>query len=699
MALPNSELRALIEEIKMSERLNEQELEPHMREALLRYTGRHVPSFGADWTVILNEIYPVVQFNLPSIFFRNPRVFLKPRQKNFIVKRRDPVSGKMVDVQLDSTRSARTQEAILNYELEEIRYKHEVRKVLLDALLFKHGIMWHGYKGNFGMTEEQSLFIQNENVFVQRLNPLRFLKDPSVHMNELPEARWQGRSFDMRLTDLLEDDTLDVDKKRIKGNLGFGEMIGTKDFKAAQRAGGQDKLHPHQFLKPLIDRADKSFKTSPFARFVRVYEIFVRPTKKQARKGEKGKLLLLTFEQDKPLRENNWPYKAEGWPGKVLMFNDVPEQPFGLSDIETYGGIADQKNIVINQQLRNAEQTNKVWVALAKEGADEEDIKKVVAGENTVITFDSDNVQNKMFVASAAGAGSQELYILDGRIDQNLQDKSGVSDLKRGSPPRSGEESAASVRQRSAGGSARPAYRQDLMSDFLKDSMDFLNQLIKQFFPVTEAIRIVGSLDVEWTEEFTKEEIQAPVDVDMDVISMLPENPERELREVGDVLRLMIESLQNPDIRQKLLQEGSTFNLSPLIETMLLRLRIRDPEIFRKLKPEETEGFASVAELRAAQQNVLASLQGQQPPSPPAQGQDHRARLEVYTSINQLLQALGQASDQLQQLIELQAGLMQEEQSRLNPQTPRRVPQGQGVRQFGRPGTNGQRTGLATLPQ
>ena len=94
----------------------------------------------------------------------------------------------MEEVFLDATKSARTQEAILNYVLTQIRYKDEVRRTLLDALLFKHGILWHGYKGDFGRTEEDSMFIKNDNVFVKRLNPLRFLKDPAVHMNDLEEV-------------------------------------------------------------------------------------------------------------------------------------------------------------------------------------------------------------------------------------------------------------------------------------------------------------------------------------------------------------------------------------------------------------------------------------------------------------------------------------------------------------------------------
>lgn len=687
--LSDTEHKVLLDEIRMAEARNEQELEPQMREALERYTGVHIPDIATAWSIIVNEIYPVVQYNLPSTFFRNPRIFLKPRNKTFVAKRRDPITQRMEEVILDAQKSATTQEAITNYTLTEIRYKQETRRVLLDALLFKMAVLWHGYKGKFGLTQEGSLYILNENVFVKRLCPLRFLFDPSVNLNEVDEARWTGRSVDLPLLDVLEDETMDVDKRALKGRAGYGEQVGTKRLKDLMKVHGADYLrHASTALQPLLNSASKDFKDLPQAKFVRVYEIFKRPTPKEAREGKKGKLLLLTFEQQKPLKVNKWPYKAEGWPGKLLFFNDVPDQPFPMADVSTYGTIADHKNLVINQQIRNAEETNKLWVALNKTNGDEEDVEKVLKGENTVVTFEGDeDVRSKMAVFNASGMASPELYQLDQRIERNLQDKSGVTDLKRGFL-QSGEESAESVKQRAAGGSARPMFRQDIMAEFLKESVGYINDLLKQYTPVKKAVRIVGSLDLEWSNDFTEEEIQADVDVELDVVSMLPENPQEELRTLGATLEMAVNAINNPAVTAKLQQEGKTLNLSPLIEQILLRQKLRDPEIFRSIKPEESMGFVSVAELRAAQANTDAALTGQPMPSPPEAGQDHRARLEVYSSVAKLLKEVGQVSDLLEQLIMLQTQVMQDEDAKENPQA------GQSVSSNG---TFGKRSALATV--
>ena len=58
---------------------------------------------------------------------------------------------------------------------------------------------------------------------------------------------------------------------------------------------------------------------------------------------------------------------------------------FGLSDVETYGMIADQKNVITNLQIRNAQENTKTWVGINKAQGDEEDIEKVQQGENTRI--------------------------------------------------------------------------------------------------------------------------------------------------------------------------------------------------------------------------------------------------------------------------------------------------------------------------
>jgi hypothetical protein len=662
----SDKLKTLKNELKMALVLNHEELEPVLNESLQRYVGKYVSAYSRDWDIVLNDVYPIIQAQLPAIFYRNPRAFLKPRQKTFIAKRRNPISGQMEEVQLDSVKSANTQEAILNYCLGEMKFKQEVRKVLLDALIYPYGILWHGYKGDFGMTEEQAISIKNEKVFVRRIAPLRFIHDPNVGTSTIDEAKWIGRVIDIPIADFFEDDKLYIRKDLMKGYRGYGQMVGTKSREALIAQGVTDYLKLTSSQRSLIDFTTEDFKNTNLAKFIRVFEIYMRPSKKEAREGKRGNILLISQEQDEPHRVSPWTIKAEGFPIQILEFNELPDNMFGLSDISTYKDICDQKNAIINLQLRNAHENSKVWVGLSKEGANEEDIEKVQRGDQTIVTFESGDPRQRMYVASPGGSASSELYLIDGRLQKNLEDKSGVTDLRRGFL-QSGEESAASVKIRAAGGSARPAYRQDLMADFLKASLLYINQLNKQFMTYEDAVRIMGSMDIEWSEKPTKDELQADVDVEIDVISMLPENPEKEMQELQMILTLMVQALSDPNVKQKITEEGKTVNLSPIIEQMLMRLKLRDPDIFRNIRPEESQGFVSVAEIREAKQNVavaLASPPGSPVPFPPKPENDHVAKLEIYTAIQQLLKQAGQVSDTLDQLIQIHMALLQQIQEK-----------------------------------
>jgi hypothetical protein len=209
-------------------------------------------------------------------------------------------------------------------------------------------------------------------------------------------------------------------------------------------------------------------------------------------------------------------------------------------------------------------------------------------------------------------------------------------------------------------------YRQDLMSDFLRASFHYINQLNKQFVTVMDAVRIIGSLDLEWSNEPDIDDLQADTDVEIDAISMLPENPETEGQRYLSLLELAVNSLSNPAFVAKISEEGKKFELSPLIEQVLIRNRVRNPSIFRNIKPEEAGGVVQVNELRAAQQNLDAILQGQQPPSMPMAGQDHMARIEIYKVAAIIAAKSGnqKVAMMLQQLIELQAQVYEEEQSK-----------------------------------
>ena len=78
-------------------------------------------------------------------------------------------------------------------------------------------------------------------------------------------------------------------------------------------------------------------------------------------------------------------------------------------------------------------------------------------------------------------------------------------------------------------------------------------------------------------------------------------------------------------------------------------------------------GYASVQQLKFAQQNVESAMHGK-PIQPPQQTDDHQAQIAVYQPILQLMQEAKlqttQAFQVLSQLVQMQTEMMQEQQQK-----------------------------------
>ena len=75
-------------------------------------------------------------------------------------------------------------------------------------------------------------------------------------------------------------------------------------------------------------------------------------------------------------------------------------------------------------------------------------------------------------------------------------------------------------------------------------------------------------------------------------------------------------------------------------------------------------------------------MRGAQVPYPPAKEDDHLAKLEVYSSSQQLMQAIGEVNEGLQQLMQMQMLLLQqqeEEQTRPGKKTNLKKPSVQSL--------------------
>lgn len=650
-----SELSALWQEIEICEQKIRLEVVPVMTESLMAYTGQRISADNQDCDVVLNDVFPIIQQKLPYLFFRKPRALIKPRRKNVFVRKRNPVTGELQNKRVDGTKLAKTTEAAINWDLHESGFEEEMDKVSLDLALYPYSYLWQSYNADFGLREDETMFIKNERIFQKRIRPDLFLWDTSG--SDEGEWQWIGRKVLVRLTDVLDDPRY---RKQAKDSLEGVPGFGDKTPKTAHGADSSTIGSTGTYADFLSD----DFKQSIQSKRIWLYEIWKKASLKERLAGKRGKVYVLSRESGtEPLFESDdWPLKQEGFPGELFKINPLNDKVPGLADPLTYLPLIDEKQTETNYILDLLKKSSNFSLVLnSTKFSDEEAVRKFESGETKILMSNSNLDPGDVTSVTPGSVPAAAFQVLQ-NTNAQLEKQSTVTSTRLGIKP-PGEMTATQAEILEKGLQSRPTIQQKLIGRTLTKLARKRIQLLKQFKKKKDIVPILGTFDIEWSDEFSNADITDEVDVTIDIQSMLPENPAVEIANLMKMMELMFQALANPSIYQKILQEGKTFNFSPFIEQILLRMNLRDEEMFRPVRPEEGEGFTPNAVLMEAQrETITAIVQGQV--EPPQLGELHDVHLVIHESILQLLIAMGQRAPALEQHIAQTKQLqLEEEQS------------------------------------
>lgn len=645
------EITSLWNQINLTEQVIKNQVVPSYIESLSHYIGE--TSFKLhnmdEVDVALNDTFPIVQQKLPFLFFRRPRAFVKPRRKFVLVTKTNPITGQREKIRVDGSKLARTTEHALNWNLHESGFEEEMDRVSLDLALSPYAVLWQSYAGKFGLRQDETMYVKEDSIFQKRIRPDLFLWDTEGTHEE--EWSWVGRKTLVKLEDVLDDPRYSSEKRRLEGSVGFGDPL--------RKSQGSDAIN----IGPRVmsDLLDSSFKESIQSRRVWLYEIWQKPRLRDRLKGRRGKVFVLARDLPKPLFEDSWPLKQEGFPCELFRINPLNDSTLGIPDPKTYLEVVKEKQIETNLILRNLKQNSNLKVILNGSKFDESDVRKFVEGESAVL-LSRDPLQQGDVTSLQAGSVPSAAFQVAQNTDMQLQKQSAITQTRQGIKP-PGEITATQAEILERGLESRPTLHQKLISRTLKKLMRKRVQLMKQFFKRQDIVPVMGTLDFEWSDEFSNDDITDEVDIEVDLVSMLPENPAVEIRNLLDMLRIMSDAMANPAIITKIQQEGHMFNFTPFIEQLLLRMNLRNEEMFRPVRPEEGEGFSPNSSLLLARQRAIrAIITGEF--DPPQPGENHDVMLSVYQSLLQLLQAIQAPVGALPQLIQAtELARQQEEES------------------------------------
>jgi hypothetical protein len=570
-------------QLKMAIAKRDRKFTPVANKTKRYYKGQVRPEWDEDETgTTVNMTFSNIEISKPSIFFRNPRIFVKPTQETFMLGNGE---------QLDGQKAASLLEDAANYVAYSIRLKRIIKQVRNDALILTYGVIFTGYEGEVGINEQGEEYVKEDSIFSTRVSPYHFLVDPEcTDCLTFKDARWVAREIPIRYSDFKEDDWYENKDDVEASSTGYDEKITKSDDKVVN----------------LIDFAGKNYSESDDAKRITLYEMWIKPTPAQKRKlkpGEPGgKVVVLSMSGKKAHKVIRWPYKIKWYPFRGLAFFVDNDEFYPISDIAQYEQQLDELSALRTAQLSYVKQFSKPKILIDKTMFDdEEEITKL--NEDTSGPFIGVNGNPKQEGVLVIGQSSapNDLFMVDTKVKGDIDMVSGNTDMNRGMPV-PGVDTATEATQIGGLGGLRYVEKKDEMADFYSDVARTIVQLVKQFWTTDTMVRRLGTIQPEWSDNFSAEDIQIEDDVEVDIGEMVPINEVIRKKQALEFLELVGKGATEPGIKMKLAEEGYELNLAEAVKEAVIAFGIKNDKVIQRIDPDKY--------VKILKQLYLAKVQG-----------------------------------------------------------------------------------------
>lgn len=474
------------------------EWDKYLRYYRMDLTQEEAPTGDTVW---LNYQFGLSRVILPSIYYRNPDVMVLPRRET-------PLEY------------AKMLEDLLGFQVEQMDFEGEMRRIVLDTFFMGLGVMKFGFspvlhsKARKGTVDEyaeasQSLFDENlwqaskkqsffepdqriseTDPFAIRVHPKYFLIDPLA--TTIKDARW-----------VVHCVLKPVDE--VKKN---------KTYLKAVTSGieGDHQLSDEHFLNDAGSPGSYSERIPKFYQeLVMVYEIWDRET---------DSLIVMDswnidHGESRFMREDKNPYDIDGFPFDILTFNADPATPYGVSDAKVLENPTDALNLLNSMQYNHVKRFHRKYVV--SEEVSEDEVSKL---ENP---YDGAVIRSKSIGPGGIPDASSvihpiqdapmtpDAYALRGTLRDEVTFLSGVTEQRRGGGDKAKTATEASIIEQQA--RVRDSDRLYLVSKFVERAASRILLLDRQFLDPNYAAFITGPESLTLWEQKAPEILKAEVDV------------------------------------------------------------------------------------------------------------------------------------------------------------------------------------------
>lgn len=507
-----------------------------------------------DHQFSVNTVRGLTSIIVPAVYFRNPKILCHPRRRG-------------------DERRAKITEKIINYWFDEIDLKTQAKRCVKDAWMFGVGYMKLGYNpqldvllepirdqvGNPLSTNEQEPLLTDKhgNVFVQKGGKFVQIMDkdgeiPPVGQEViLPnEYMRRGQPYAIRWApwDVLIDPEAQYPDASDAQWVAFRAVLPLEMVKNDLMYKNTSDLVATKYSPSLIDDGDFFEKHRPIdeeLERVEVWEIWQREWNNDLKRLDMYQYVI-TMEHDSFLMERKSPYLAEGFPLSVLVFEEDPKAPYGISPMDAVDPQMNTINLVRSRLATYRDKYQNKYILNTLSGLNKDDAEKLIHGRDEIVTVATE-LELKNVMVPLEFPDINPVLFDDYRLAwEEIQRILGVSEYQLTTGGVARQATEASYIQGSF--NIRLNEKQDIVGDFVKKIAKYIKQLLFQYADYEMALKITGDAGQdEWALITVAHEIPEDLDIEVDVYPSMAQSKEVQLQNAMGMYNLLrMDPLINP---------------------------------------------------------------------------------------------------------------------------------------------------------
>lgn len=457
------------------------------------YKGRILASTPTEDTIVVNFPQAYISNMLPSVYFTQPRLQVRPTQEAY-------------------REAARLMEPLTNFAFRRMRFARQARIAVQDMLLIGHGWLKMGWATKYGelpgpeqgiqgneaitmveKTADRQVHFEPGMPFAKRIHPYLMLVDPAASSWE--EVRWLAQMAYRPYQYLMEDPFI-KHKDRIKP----GYVL--------------DADQGYRLKTPTEQRELEN------EGYALTYEIWDLDSKK---------VRLLSEGSEAWQRDEEWPYSfMAGHSFYLLTASDPTDDIYPYSPMMSWYQQVQELSKIRTAQLDGLYRARGKTI-VEKGAIDNDELEKLRNPlEDVIVVREIDKI-----TTLRTPAIDPNLYICEDRVKRDILDISGLSELQYGNIP--GGRVTATVGLIAQKASAIRTRRIiDSIKEWMLDVGRDLSLMLANRMPDEQQVAITTDTGQDWIA-IARADVQGEFLFDLDVTEMAPLSREARQKESLDL--------------------------------------------------------------------------------------------------------------------------------------------------------------------